>query len=303
MLDICLLGTGGTMPLPGRALTALMCRYQGKSLLIDCGEGTQVAVKERGWSLKPIDIIFFTHFHADHITGLPGFLLTMGNQGRIEPVRLIGPRGLTRYVRGLCMVAPELPFEVEIIEMEAAEQSFQMEDLQMEAFAVDHSIPCYGYSLSLKRSGKFDAQKALAAGIEKKYWSRLQKGETIQVGEQTFTPDMVLGPPRRGIKVTYCTDTRPTGSIERHAAHSDLFICEGIYGDEEKFDKAVEKKHMIYREAAWLAKKAQADRLWLTHYSPSMSDPQEHMDAVREIFPNAIAPENQESIELTFPKE
>lgn len=96
MLDVCLLGTGGMMPLPYRWLTSLMMRYNGSSILIDCGEGTQIAIKEKGWSFKPIDVICFTHFHGDHISGLPGLLLTMGNADRKEPLTLIGPRGLEK---------------------------------------------------------------------------------------------------------------------------------------------------------------------------------------------------------------
>ena len=99
MLDVCLLGSGGMMPLPYRRLTALMARYNGNSILIDCGEGTQVAIKEKGWSFKPIDVICFTHYHADHISGLPGLLLTLGNAERTEPLVMIGPKGLyvSRY--------------------------------------------------------------------------------------------------------------------------------------------------------------------------------------------------------------
>lgn len=112
MLDVCLLGCGGMMPLPRRWLTALMTRYNGSSLMIDCGEGTQVAIKEKGWSFKPIDVICFTHYHGDHISGLPGLLLTMGNADRTEPLTLVGPRGLERVVSALRVIAPELPFEI-----------------------------------------------------------------------------------------------------------------------------------------------------------------------------------------------
>lgn len=300
MLEVCLLGTGGTMPLPGRALTALMARYQGKSLLIDCGEGTQVAIREQGWSMNPIDVIFFTHLHADHIIGLPGLLLTLAKQDRTDPVRLIGPSALGRYVYALRTVAPELPYEIEITEIEEPEQSFQLDGLRVEAFAADHSVPCYGYSLIIDRAGKFDLQRALALGIEKRYWGRLQKGETLVLDGKTFTPDMVLGKQRRGLKVTYCTDTRPSENVTRHAAGADLLICEGMYGAEDKMDKALKNKHMMCREAAETAKTAGVGELWLTHYSPAMADPQEYMDAVRAIFPNAVAPEGRRSVDLSF---
>ena len=126
MLDICLLGTGGMMPLPYRWLTSMMARCAGSNLLIDCGEGTQIALKEKGWSPKPIDVICFTHYHADHISGLPGLLLTMGNAERTEPLTLIGPKGLERVVNALCMIAPELPFELKFIELTEQEESLQI---------------------------------------------------------------------------------------------------------------------------------------------------------------------------------
>ena len=116
MLDVCLLGTGGMMPLPKRWLTSLMLRYNGKGILIDCGEGTQLAMKEQGWSFHNIDVICFTHYHADHISGLPGLLLSMGNADRKEPVIMIGPKGLKRVVSSLRVIAPELPFEIEYID-------------------------------------------------------------------------------------------------------------------------------------------------------------------------------------------
>lgn len=105
------------MPLPYRWLTSMMARCSGSNLLIDCGEGTQVALKEKGWSPKPIDIICFTHYHADHISGLPGLLLTMGNAERVEPLTLIGPKGLERVVGALRTIAPELPFELRFVEL------------------------------------------------------------------------------------------------------------------------------------------------------------------------------------------
>ena len=240
MLDICLLGTGGMMPLPYRWLTSLMARYNGKSILIDCGEGTQIAMKEKGWSPKPIDIICFTHFHADHISGLPGMLLTMGNAERTEPLLLIGPKGLTHVVSSLRVIAPELPFPIECLELTDAEQTLQFDGFRIEAFKVNHNVICYGYNIVVDRIGKFDVEKAKSYGIEQRYWNRLQKGETIATEQGTWTPDMVLGAPRKGIKLTYCTDTGPSDSIVRNAKGADLFICEGMYGEPEKKQKAKE---------------------------------------------------------------
>ena len=304
MLDICLLGSGGMMPLPYRWLTALMVRYNGSSLLIDCGEGTQIAIKEKGWSFKPIDVICFTHYHGDHISGLPGLLLTMGNAERTEPLTLIGPKGLERVVNALRVIAPELPFPIIYKEINGNEETFELADgYRLKAFRVNHGILCYGYTLELDRAGKFQLQKAMEQEIPKQYWSRLQKGETITDEQVVYTPDMVLGPPRKGIKLTYCTDTRPVPAIVENASGSDLFICEGMYGEKDKDAKAREHKHMTFYEAAILARDAQVGEMWLTHYSPSLTRPEEYMDDVRKIFPAAKAGKDRKSVELDFEKD
>lgn len=300
MLDVCLLGSGGMMPLPYRWLTALMTRFNGSSLLIDCGEGTQIAIKEKGWSFKPIDVICFTHYHGDHISGLPGLLLTMGNADRKEPLTLIGPKGLERVVSALRVIAPELPFPIIYKEIEGAEQTFELNGYHLKAFRVNHNVLCYGYTMEIDRAGKFDVERAKEQEIPQKYWKHLQKGETIETENGILTPDMVLGPPRKGLKLTYTTDTRPTNSIRENAKDSDLFICEGMYGEKEKAAKAVEYKHMTFYEAAHLAKDAQVKEMWLTHYSPSLTRPEEYMDEVRRIFPEAKAGKDRMSRELAF---
>ena len=300
MLDICLLGTGGMMPLPYRWLTSMMARYNGTDILIDCGEGTQIALKEKGWSPKPIDVICFTHYHADHISGLPGMLLTMGNAERTEPLLLIGPKGLTKVVSALRVIAPELPFEVNCMELTEAEQTIAFDGFRIETYRVNHNVLCYGYNIVVERIGRFDVNRALQLNIPKNYWNRLQKGEIIETEAGTLTPDMVLGEPRKGLKVTYCTDTRPTESIVRAAAGADLFICEGMYGEPEKQQKAREYKHMTFYEAAELARRADVKELWLTHYSPSLTRPEEYMREVRAIFPNAVAAKDGRSVDLMF---
>ena len=300
MLDVCLLGTGGKLPLPYRWLTSLMVRYNGSSLLIDCGEGTQIAIKEKGWSFKPIDVICFTHYHGDHISGLPGLLLTMGNADRTEPLTLIGPKGLERVVNALRVIAPELPFPIKCIEIREPEETFEMNGYRLKAFRVNHNVLCYGYTMEVDRAGKFDVERAKEAEIPQKYWGILQKGEMVEYEDRVLTPDMVLGPARKGLKITYCTDTRPTDSIKNNAEGSDLFICEGMYGEKDKQKKAREYKHMTFYEAAELARDAKVRELWLTHYSPSLTKPEEYMDDVREIFPAAVAAKDRRSVELVF---
>lgn len=286
MLDVALLGTGGMAPLPGRPLTSLMVRYNGGSYMIDCGEGTQVAVKEAGLGFKQLKALLFTHFHADHIAGLPGLLLTVGNAGKSEPLIIAGPPGIERVCRSLCVIAPQLPFPLVFHEIVGNGPLLRFEDLSISTLAVPHNLPCYAYSMELARTGKFNAVKAKELDIPVQLWSLLQKGIPAELPGRTILPQEVLGPPRKGLKLCYATDMRPTEELVAFAAGSDLFVCEGQYGDPEKMEKAKEYMHCMISEAAEMAKNAKAKELWLTHFSPSMSNPLEWLPLAREIFPN-----------------
>lgn len=297
MLDVCLLGTGGTWPLPERFLTSCMIRYNSHSFLVDCGESTQSSIRLKGWSFKNIDVLMITHFHADHISGLPGMLLAMSNSEKTDPLTIIGPKGIGHVVNSLRVICPQLSFDINFIEVEN-ESTFEFFGLRINVFKVDHELTCFGYSFELDRAGKFNPTKAKELGIPVSYWNKLQHGKTVE----EFTPDMVMSAPRKGLKVTYTTDTRPTESIAKYATNADLFICEGMYGDtdEDTKAKAIKKKHMLMTEAAKIAKNANVNALWLTHYSPSVVNPKQYEELVKSIFPNTVISEDREFITLKF---
>lgn len=302
MLDICLLGTGGMMPLLNRYLTSLMVRCDGSSLLIDCGEATQLAIKKASLPTKPIDYILFTHFHADHISGLPGLLLEMKNSDRTDDITILGPKGIENVVKSLCIIANDLPFNIKFIELDNNNDKIDLSPFNIEYFKLKHKLICLGYNIYFNRLPKFMVEKANALNIPLKFWNKLQHGETCVDKENniTYTPDMVMGSERKGLKITYLTDTRPCENIIKFCNDSDLFICEGMYGEDDKIINAKKYLHMTMKEACEIALKTNPKEMWLTHYSPSEVRPKVYEDSLKQIFKNVKICKDGEKKELNF---
>ena len=302
MLDICLLGTGGMMPLLYRYLTSLMVRCDGSSLLIDCGEATQLAIKKAELTTKPIDYILFTHFHADHISGLPGLLLEMKNSDRTEPITIAGPKGVERIVNSLRVIANELPFTINFIELDDNDGIFELKPYKIQYFKLKHKLQCIGYNIFHERLPEFLVDKAKSNNIPLRFWNKLQHGETCfdKDNNITYTPDMVMGENRKGLKVTYLTDTRPCENIYKFANDSDLFICEGMYGDDSKEQNAKKYLHMTMEEACEIAVKTNPKEMWLTHYSPSEIKPKIYENDLKKIFNNIKICKDGEKKVLNF---
>ena len=266
MVDLCFLGTLGNIPLPNRHLAALMVAYNGRKILVDCGEGTQVAIREGGLGFKNIDCICITHVHGDHIIGL---------------------LGLKKVVDGLNIINPYLPYELEVVEV-ATEEIVLSDEIIISSLELEHSTNCVGYSFYFKRRRKFDREKAEGNNVPKILWSKLQKNEEeIEYEGNIYTKEMVLGDERRGIKLSYITDTRPIKEIPKFIKDSDLFICEGNYGDDNDLDKALKNKHMTFRESATLAKLGECMELKITHFSPSLQNPEDFIHNAKEVFENS----------------
>lgn len=287
MVDICLLGSGGMYPLLNRHLTSMILKYNGKNILIDCGEGTQMCLRESKFKFKNIDIICFTHFHADHIAGLPGLLLTINNSQKTTPLVIIGPKGIKDIVKGLSVIVHGLLYDIQFIEIESSKESFLFDDIQINTIEVEHTINCYGYSINIKRNPKFDIDKAIKNNIPQKFWSKLQKGEEVKYQEFLYTPSMVLCKERKGLKISYFTDCRPNQDLIDFVSNSDLLIAEGMYGDDEKLEQAKKHMHMIFSESATIAKKSNSKELWLTHFSPAMKNPNDYIEFATNIFKNS----------------
>ncbi len=312
MVDLCLLGCGGGMPMPFRNLSSTLLNFKGRKILIDCGEGTQVSMRIVGWGFKSIDVICITHCHGDHIVGLPGLLSTIGNSGRIEPLTIIGPEGITEAVNGLRVIAQYLPFTINVIEnpkevnLNVSKENLKVVskngEIRLNFIKLDHSSPCLGYSFYFKRDREFLLKKAEENNVPKILWSKLQKGneDVIIYGGKEYIKEMVLGEERKGIKLSLITDSRPQDKMIEFIKESDLFICEGTYGNNEDIEKAVKNKHMTFAEAAKLARDGNCKELLLTHFSPAMINPKLYEDNAKDIFANTIIGEDRFIKSLSF---
>lgn len=297
MVQVTLLGSGATRPLPHRALAALWLQVGGRGLLFDCGEGTQVSAQRFGASLYRLDTLLLTHYHGDHLFGLPGLLQSMAALGRTEPVTVAGPPGLDGVLDAVLTLAGPLPFALCRHTFGDCRGSLALPSgAVVTAFPARHRVPCCSYLYTLPRAGRFDPDKAKALGIPVAWWRSLQAGQPAG----GFTPDQVLGPARRGLRLLYATDTEPTAELAEQARGVDLLCMDATYADDADAPKARLYGHATCAEAGALAAEAGVRRLWLTHYSAAVTDPEAGLAAARRQFPAAEAGFDGKTLTLTF---
>ncbi|MGL4911392.1 MAG: ribonuclease Z [Romboutsia sp.] len=303
MIDLVLLGCGGNMPTPNRFLSSLFINYRGRKILIDCGEGTQISMKMKNCGFKTIDLILITHLHGDHFNGIIGLLSTIGNSSRTDDLTIVGPRGITEHINAVKVLVEYLPYNLNVIENPSESLALKTEvlkDIEISTLQLEHSTECIGYSLYFKRLPRFNRDKAICNNVPTILWQKLQSGQSITANGVEYTPNMVLGDDRKGVKLSFITDTRPLLSIPEFIKDSDLFVCEGMYGDDLDISKAVKNNHMTFREAANLARLGNVDTLLLTHFSPSLYNPIDYIENASSVFKNTILGEDRLELSLNF---
>ena len=304
-LEAFILGTGGMMPLPGRALTSVLVRREGELFLFDCGEGTQVSLRRLNLRWKKITSIFISHTHADHVTGLPGILMLSSQVDREEPLYIYGPPKIREFVDAMRRTLDMyINYEIVIRELDGSSTVVQAEDYAIRAHPLVHTKPCLAYGIEERaRPGVFHPEKALALGVPRgPMWSQLQDGETVRLPDgTTVRPHQVLGQERKGRKFCFATDTVQAPGLAEFSRGADLFICEGMFS-EELAETAVEKKHLTAAQAARIARDGAVKRLGLIHYSPRYSERELRtlLGEAREIFPESFLTRDLQHIEIPF---
>ncbi|MDR0320769.1 MAG: ribonuclease Z [Treponema sp.] len=293
-LEAFILGCGGMMPLPNRHLTSVLLRREGELFLFDCGEGTQVSLRRLNLRWKNISVIFISHTHADHVTGLPGLLMLSSQVDRDEPLYIIGPPRIAEYIETSRRVLDMyINYEIIVQEITSPGIVYKGDGFHVRCFPLSHTKPCYGYTLEEdSRPGVFHPEKAQALNIPMgKLWGKLQRGEVIQTPDgREVRPEEVMGDARQGRKFSFVTDSLAFPEISTHVIGSDLFVCEGMFSQELAED-AHAKKHMTGEEAARIAAQSSAvKKLALIHYSPRYNDYElkQLLSEAKAVFPETV---------------
>jgi ribonuclease Z len=302
-LEIVFLGTGGSWPTVRRNVPAIAIKRGKEILLFDCGEGTQRQIQKSTLSYMQISKIFITHYHGDHFLGLPGLIQTMQLNDRSEALHIYGPDGLKTLISQILSLGYFKPtYEIVAHEIEDG-CSIKFDGYTIKTLSVDHNVPTLAYCLNEdQRPGRFNKERALELGIpEGPLFSKLQRGETVEVSGKKITPDMVLGPPRPGRKIVISGDTRPYEKLVDFAKNADVLVHDATF-DSQLEETAIEYGHSTAKQAAEIAKKANVEKLFLTHISPRYIDAGPLENEAKEIFKNSIVPKDFQRFEIRLKK-
>ncbi len=300
-LAVTFLGTGGSVPSARRSTASVLVARGGERLLFDCGEGTQRQM-QRSLGLVQADEIYLTHFHADHVLGIPGLLKTYDLTDRQVPLKIYGPPGLTELFQVFSPLIGRLGFTLDMIEVGPGD-AIEHDGYEVRPFEASHrNTRANGYALvEADRPGRFDPAAAAAAGVaEGPAYAALQRGEEVEGDSGTVTPDQVMGPSRQGRTVVITGDTAPSPATVSAAADADLLIHDASFAEEE-IQRAAETGHSTVAQAAAVADEAHVKLLALVHIS-SRYHVGKVIDEAREVFEPTVAPKDFDVIEIPFPE-
>lgn len=290
-MEVTLLGTSGTLQVPGRPLTSLHVSVKNKSVLFDCGEGTQLGFTRLKLGLKRLSVICLTHYHADHILGLPGLIATInmflkcGNVGNRD-LLIIGPPDTNHILRNILNAVQHPYVRISTYFVSGhGKRVLDFDGFSIEVFPVRHSVPCVGYNLIEKNPPHIDLEKAISSGVDTKYFTFLQKGLTIDLNGEVKTISDISSGRAKYYKISYVTDTIYFKELSNYVRGANLAILEGSsYGKLVSSDSL--GAHMSYADAATIARHAHVRELWLTHFNPRLTTPMEGLSSIKGIFSN-----------------
>ncbi len=286
-MEITFLGTSSMVPTKERNHPSFLLKFDKEGILFDCGEGTQRQMKKAGIPLTKVTKILITHWHGDHILGLPGLLLSISAADPTKKIIIYGPTNSKKYFKSLIAgIAAEGKLNIELLEVKN-QKFFENDKFKLETKEVKHTTPCNAYAFIEKDRRKIQLTKAKKLGLkEGPLLGQLQKGKTIKVKGKTIKPDQI-STIVKGKKIAYITDTVIVKNCYEIAKNADLLICESTYAT-EMGDTAGERCHMTAREAGQIASKANVKKLILTHFSARYKETDILEADARETFDNTI---------------
>ncbi|MBU1120757.1 MAG: ribonuclease Z [archaeon] len=300
-MKITLLGTSSSTPTKDRNFSSVNINFHGLNYLFDCPEGTQRQMMKGKVSYMKIAAIFISHFHGDHLLGLPGLLATMTLHQREVPLKIFGPKGVKAIVRKAVELSfLRVGFALDAMEVKQG-KIWDEEEFTVHAFKLNHEVPCFGYVFREKdSSGRFLKEKAKALGIpEGPLWGQLQKGKAVNFKGKKVKPEEVLDEKskRKGRKISIIFDTSPTNNAIKFIEESDVLFHEASFLDSMK-SRAKETFHSTAMDAARIAEKGRVKKLILFHLSPRHKEKDKFGIEAGQVFPESIVGEDLMEIEL-----